>query len=78
MGNVKARQRVEYLRGLLDEIGLDGRRVQMVNMSAAMGAHFAMAATEMTEQVRELGPNPLKEHAETRSSESVGKAEVNP
>jgi hypothetical protein len=50
----------------------------MVNMSAAMGAHFAMAATEMTEQVRWLGPNPLKEHAETGSSESVRKAEVNP
>ena len=51
---------MEYVRVLLDEIGLDGRRVQMVNMSAAMGAHFAMAATEMTEQVRGLGPNPLK------------------
>lgn len=51
---------MEYARGLLDEIGLDGRRVQMVNMSSAMGAHFAMAATEMTEQIRELGPNPLK------------------
>jgi len=44
----------------LDEIGLDGRRVQMVNMSSAMGAHFAIATTEMTEQIRELGPNPLK------------------
>ena len=52
------------MRGLLDEIGLDGRRVQMVNMSSAMGAHFAMAATEMTEQVRQLGPNPLKPKAE--------------
>jgi F420-non-reducing hydrogenase iron-sulfur subunit len=48
------------VRGLLDEIGLDGRRVQMVNMSSAMGAHFAMAATEMTEQVRELGPSPAR------------------
>jgi len=51
---------VEYVRHLLDEIGLDGRRVQMVNMSSAMGAHFAIAATEMTEQVRGLGPNPAK------------------
>lgn len=52
------------MRGLLDEIGLDGQRVQMVNMSSAMGAHFAMAATEMTEQIRQLGPNPLKPERE--------------
>ena len=57
---------MEYARGLLDEIGLDGQRVQMVNMSSAMGAHFAIAATEMTEQVRELGPSPVKPKAEPR------------
>ncbi len=31
----------------------------MVNVSAAMGAQFAEMVTEMTEKVRELGPNPL-------------------
>jgi len=31
----------------------------MVNVSAAMGAQFAEIATEMTEKVRKLGPNPL-------------------
>ena len=31
----------------------------MVNVSAAMGTQFAEMVTEMTEQVRELGPNPL-------------------
>jgi len=45
---------------LLDEIGLGGERIVMVNVSAAMGAQFAEAVTEMTEKVRELGPNPLK------------------
>jgi F420-non-reducing hydrogenase iron-sulfur subunit len=46
----------------LKEIGLDplGERVQMLNISAAMGGQFAIAATEMTEKVRKLGPNPLK------------------
>ena len=59
-GNLNARKRVEYVRGLLQEIGLDGRRVQMVNLSSAMGAHFAIVAAEMTAEVRSLGPNPLR------------------
>jgi coenzyme F420-reducing hydrogenase delta subunit len=31
----------------------------MVNLSSAMGAQFAETVKEMTEKVRELGPNPL-------------------
>jgi coenzyme F420-reducing hydrogenase delta subunit len=39
---------------------LEPERVRMVNMSSAMGAQFAEAATEMTERIREIGPSPLK------------------
>jgi hypothetical protein len=35
----------------------------MVNVSAAMGAQFAQIVTEITEQVRGLGPNPLGNEA---------------
>lgn len=58
-GNLNARRRVEYVQKLLDQIGLGGRRIQMVNMSSAMGAHFAIAAVEITAEVQSLGPNPL-------------------
>jgi coenzyme F420-reducing hydrogenase delta subunit len=50
---------VEYIRKLLDEIGLQGRRIQMINISSAMGGQFAWSAAEMTEEIRRLGPNPL-------------------
>jgi F420-non-reducing hydrogenase iron-sulfur subunit len=46
---------------LLGEIGLDGERVQMFNLSSAMGARFAEIAAEMTARVQVLGSNPLKE-----------------
>lgn len=59
-GNLNARRRIEYVQKLLDQIGLGARRIQMVNMSSAMGAHFATAATEMTAEVQFLGPNPLR------------------
>ncbi len=57
-GNLHAQQRVDYVRGLLAEIGLEDERVCMVNVSAAMGVRFAELATELVEAVKELGPNP--------------------
>jgi coenzyme F420-reducing hydrogenase delta subunit len=60
-GNVTAKRRVKFIAGLLGEIGLDGERVQMFNLSSAMGARFSEIATEMTAKIKEIGPNPLKE-----------------
>lgn len=51
---------MEYLRKLLDEIGLNGRRIQMINLSAAMAGQFARAATEMTAELKNIGPNPVR------------------
>jgi coenzyme F420-reducing hydrogenase delta subunit len=48
------------VRQLLDEIGLNGRRVQMVNVSAAMGGQFAYVAAEITSELKQLGPSPLR------------------
>ncbi len=50
------------MRDLLNQIGLGAERVQMVNLSAAMGARFAEIATEMDAHIRKLGPNPLGRH----------------
>jgi F420-non-reducing hydrogenase iron-sulfur subunit len=50
---------VNYVKELLDQIGLGGERLEMYFLSAAEGARFAEIATEMTERIRELGPNPL-------------------
>jgi len=52
---------VAYLGHLLEQIGLEGERVRMVNLSAAMAARFAEVATETVEKIRALGPNPLRE-----------------
>ncbi len=45
---------------MLDQIGLDGRRLRMINLSSAMGKAFAEEATRMTEEVTTLGPSPLR------------------
>ena len=58
-GNIKAKRRIKFLKRVLDEIGLGGERVEMFNMSSAEGPRFAQVATEMTERIRRLGPNPV-------------------
>ena len=60
VGNMRAKKRVEYVKQILDECGIGGNRVAMYNMSAAEGQRFAEVAHEMTEKIREIGPNPAK------------------
>jgi F420-non-reducing hydrogenase iron-sulfur subunit len=60
-GNERARIRVRKVKELLDEIGIGGERVEMYFVSGGMGETFARVAQEMTERIREMGPNPLKE-----------------
>jgi F420-non-reducing hydrogenase iron-sulfur subunit len=60
-GNIRAARRVAYVKKMLDEIGIGGERVAMINMSAGMGDHFAATASEFTERIRRLGPNPARE-----------------
>ncbi len=65
-GNLKARKRVAAVRKLLAEAGIEPERVQMFNLSSAMGPRFAEIATEMTETIRRIGPSPVgnfKQHA---------------
>ena len=59
-GNLWARKRVGHVKKLLDEIGIDPGRVEMYNMSSAMGPQFAETAREFTARIRGLGPNPVR------------------
>jgi len=67
-GNLRARKRVQYVKDLLDEVGLGGARLEMYNMSSAQGQRFAEVAREMTEKVRGLGPSPAKRKLRAESS----------
>ncbi len=59
-GNLRTRKKVEYVKRILKEIGIEPERVEMYNLSAAQGARFAEIATEMTDRIKELGPSPVK------------------
>jgi coenzyme F420-reducing hydrogenase delta subunit len=55
-GNLRAKKRVAYVKRLLEEIGTNPQRVEMFNLSSAMGGRFAEIVEEMTQRIKELGP----------------------
>ncbi len=68
-GNLRAKKRVALAKRILDEVGIGGERLEMYNMSAAMGPRFAAVAREMTEKIRSLGPSPLKKKQDGENRE---------
>jgi F420-non-reducing hydrogenase iron-sulfur subunit len=69
-GNLRARKRTDRIRLMLEEIGVGGERLRMVNLSDAMASAFVQHIQEAMDTIRALGPNPLKM---PEQKESAGK-----
>ncbi len=63
-GNLRARKRVEKVKKILDDIGIENERVEMYNLGAGDGPKFVEYALEMTEKIKKLGPNPIRSKRE--------------
>ncbi|MHA1770001.1 MAG: hydrogenase iron-sulfur subunit [Candidatus Thorarchaeota archaeon] len=59
-GNLKMRARFALLQNLLEEAGMDPRRIHLQWASAAEGEVFAEGIRGMVERIKELGPNPMR------------------
>jgi F420-non-reducing hydrogenase iron-sulfur subunit len=55
-GNLRAKKRVAYAKRLLAEVGIVPERIDMFNLSSAMGGRFAEIVEEITERITKLGP----------------------
>ena len=55
-GNTRAKKKVAYVKRLLDEAQIESERLEMYNLSSAMGGRFAEIVEEMTDRVTKLGP----------------------
>jgi len=62
-GNLRARRRVERVKELMQEAGLEPERLEMYNLSSADGPRFAEIVTEMSQRLKKLGPSPLRTDA---------------
>jgi F420-non-reducing hydrogenase iron-sulfur subunit len=65
-GNYYARRRMLMFRRLMEFIGLDAQRVQMSWVSASEGPKWAEVVSEMTKEIRALGPLHPRETADAR------------
>ena len=65
-GNLRAKKRVVYVQGILQSIGMDPERVAMYNLSSGEGPRFAEISREMTDKIRQLGPNPIRVKGERK------------
>jgi F420-non-reducing hydrogenase iron-sulfur subunit len=68
-GNEKAVRHVEMARSLIKLLGIEPDRLRLEWISAAEGARFAEVVREFTDQIRDLGANPLAQDNESRARE---------
>jgi len=59
-GNFRAEKRFHFLKMALKQLGVEEDRVRLAWVSAGEGEKFSLLLKDMTEKVRELGPNPFK------------------
>jgi F420-non-reducing hydrogenase iron-sulfur subunit len=58
-GNLYAKKRVNAIRVLLEECGIEKERLRMVNISAAMAVNLVDIIHDLVNEIKQLGPNPM-------------------
>ena len=64
-GNFKAHRRVMMLKKLLPQFGIEPERLRIEWVSASEGDRFATVIKDMTEEIKKLGPSPLRAGGKT-------------
>jgi F420-non-reducing hydrogenase iron-sulfur subunit len=59
-GNYKTNRRIKLLKKLLEDLGIDSKRVRFEYVSASEGQKFAQVVTEFVDELKKLGPNPIE------------------
>jgi F420-non-reducing hydrogenase iron-sulfur subunit len=58
-GNLFAKKRVNAIRNILEECGIEKERLRMVNVSAAGAVNLVKHIHDLVEEIKQLGPNPI-------------------
>jgi coenzyme F420-reducing hydrogenase delta subunit len=56
---MNAKKKVGNIKRLLLEVNIDPKRLEMFNLSAAMGPLWAEICTNFTQIIKDLGPSPI-------------------
>jgi len=66
-GNFYTEKRVRLMLKLLEDAGVDPKRLRLEWVSASEGEKFSKVVTEFTETIRKLGPSQVKKDATLKS-----------
>ena len=69
-GNEKAIRNIQLAHSLIQLLGIEAERLRLEWISAAEGARFAELVREFTDQISQLGPNPLQAATSSRGDRS--------
>jgi len=59
-GNYKAERRINLLKEILADVGIEKERLLLKWVSASEGEIFANTIKELTDKIKKLGPSPLR------------------
>jgi F420-non-reducing hydrogenase iron-sulfur subunit len=59
-GNIRAKKRVNFVKALLDEIGLGGRRLSVHNVDSGDTSNAVEILRQTLSDINDMGPNPAK------------------
>ncbi len=59
-GSIRAAKRVTAVREALEELGVEGQRVEMYHLPRGLHPEFVERGKEMDSRIRELGPSPFQ------------------
>ncbi len=60
-GNIRIRGRLSYAHRMLEKIGLEKERLEICHLATMSGVKLAEALRRKSEQLKKLGPNPVKQ-----------------
>ncbi len=64
---------MSYTKEILKTVGISPERIQMFHCSAAEGQKFQNEATQISEIIKNLGSNPLKDSIPSKKEEKESK-----
>ncbi|MHA1271487.1 MAG: hydrogenase iron-sulfur subunit [Candidatus Helarchaeota archaeon] len=59
-GNYKTERKIPIIKKLISQFGINPKRVKLQWISASEGVELTELIKEYVEEIRELGPNPMK------------------
>jgi F420-non-reducing hydrogenase iron-sulfur subunit len=65
-GNYKTNRRIKLLKRIIEEMGVEPNRVRFEYISASEGQKFAQVVTDFVDELKKMGPIPLKENIEVK------------